>query len=1006
MEGTRRKQRASARPDPVPPPGSGDPEQRYQDLVVHGAAGVLISTIQGQILDCNDAFVAMLGFADKRDVLKLRASELYPFPEDRERFLVALRSRGRLLDHALRLKHVSGQAVDVRVNIFLHEQPDGPAIIQGTYLDVTAHDRARQEHNTLLGSYTALLEHMRDGLLLVVDGKIQYANPAAIALVGTRMVGRKVTDLFERGDRERLTALLRTVRDDADPEPLKVRMNGNENPVVVYAARTIHDGSVAVQLTLQDHSVQQDLEKERQRVQMVEEINQVLRLEIAEHRRTQDQLRHSRRFARSLVDSSLDMIIAADPQGIITEYNPAASIRFGWEQQEVLGQNAIILYADPVQYHHVQEELNLHGVFAGEIRNVTRYGEVFTSFLAASRLYDEDGQFLGAMGVSRDITQMMRDQEALRISEERYRDLFENASDLIQSIDRDGRFEYVNHAWKRTLGYGDHELDAITIHDLVAPEHRQTFKTSFDRMMETGGAGNLDTVLISKSGQPVMLEGTTSTRMQQGRPVAIRTIFRDVTHMHIAREKVQAHEAKLRALFESSEHMFWTVARGMKLTSFNRGYERMIERLYGNEPLEGTDPIRPRRLTAAPDHIRFWEEKYAEAFDGQALRFETDLVDVHGARVSHEFFLSPVFGPDGKVTELFGVGHEITEQKIAEDLVREQAARLKAIFESSANMMIWTLDTSFRITSFNEHFQEVIEKQHGISFKVGDDFVKTMSRRVAGGRYKPLIARYQATLKGKAQQFEVELLDRNGRSIWVENFINPIEVNGRVSEISCLAYGITDRKEAQMEILRSLNEKEVLLKEVHHRVKNNLQVISSILSLQTAHVGDDKRILDLLRDSRDRIRSMSFIHESLYQTKDFSSIDLANYIEGLSRNLMMSYSLTGKVGLNTDLKQVHLVLDQAIPCGLILNELISNALKHAFPDGRAGLINISLETMNELVTIKVSDDGVGVSKEFDMDLHGNLGLELVRTLVDQLDGRIEMGTGPGVSYLLTFERTR
>jgi two-component sensor histidine kinase len=227
-----------------------------------------------------------------------------------------------------------------------------------------------------------------------------------------------------------------------------------------------------------------------------------------------------------------------------------------------------------------------------------------------------------------------------------------------------------------------------------------------------------------------------------------------------------------------------------------------------------------------------------------------------------------------------------------------------------------------------------------------------------------------------------------------------------VREISCLAYGITDRKAAQMELLRSLHEKEVLLKEVHHRVKNNLQVISSILSLQTAHVGDDKRILDLLRDSRDRIRSMSFIHESLYQNKDFSSIDLANYIEGLSRNLMMSYSLTGKIALETDLEPVHLVLDQAIPCGLILNELISNALKHAFPGGRSGAVSITLRSQAGQVSIGIADNGIGLPEGFVLEQDGNLGLELVRTLVEQLDGRITAEGGKGASYLLTFERTK
>jgi len=504
----------------------------------------------------------------------------------------------------------------------------------------------------------------------------------------------------------------------------------------------------------------------------------------------------------------------------------------------------------------------------------------------------------------------------------------------------------------------------------------------------------------------VNVEGNTNVRAVDGRPLATRSIFRDVTSVLEAQASVHQHEAKLKALFESSEHMFWTVDPRIALTSFNRGYANMIERLHGVRPELNVEASRPRRLFASAEYHAFWERKYAEAFSGKALRFETDLQDKDGRRVSNEIFLSPVFDAQGRVQEVFGVGHEVTEQKEAEEMVREQAARLTAIFENSANMMIWTLDRGFRITAFNEHFQRSGQRAIGVRFGVGDDFLRAVMEHVADTRHRPLFSVFEAALQGKHQQFEVELRNHAGRALWVECFLNPISVAGEVVEISCLAYGITDKKEAQKKLLESLHEKEVLLKEVHHRVKNNLQIISSILNLQSAYVGKDPRMLELLRDSQDRIRSMSFIHESLYQNKNFSSIDLADYIDGLSRNLMLSYSLTGKVALEKDLHPVQLGLDQAIPCGLILNELISNALKHAFPGGGAGTIAIGLFTEGSTVRIRVSDDGRGLPDGFDEERDANLGLQLVHTLIGQLDGRIERIKGPGVGYLITFEQLK
>ena len=209
-------------------------------------------------------------------------------------------------------------------------------------------------------------------------------------------------------------------------------------------------------------------------------------------------------------------------------------------------------------------------------------------------------------------------------------------------------------------------------------------------------------------------------------------------------------------------------------------------------------------------------------------------------------------------------------------------------------------------------------------------------------------------------------------------------------------------------MMENLREKEVLLKEVHHRVKNNLQIISSIFSLQRDHVDGDPRALALLLESRNRIHSMSFIHESLYQNKNFNQVDFAHYIDGLCQNLVMSYSLSGKVRLHTELQHIMLDLDKAIPCGLILNELISNALKHAFPEEMEGTITVGLKNQGRTICINVEDDGMGFPANYVGDRDRGLGMELVEMLTEQLAGRVEQSHSSGAagtSYLITFERS-
>ena len=859
-------------------------KHQYDNLVGKNVAGVYRSTLNGAFLECNDAMAHMLGYKDRAELLTLDTRELYFSEADRQRFIEDLTGSGKLINYALILRHKTGRAVHVLENVFMGNENDEQSTIEGTLIDITAYQDAELEQRALMENYRQLVEHVSDGIIIVLSGKVRYANPAAERLtMRSSLTGEGFLDLIHEGDQRRVQRWIEEAPGSGHGPAMEARWvspDGSTRELILTATRIRFEGSEAVQLSLADRREKDRVEQERLRATIAEEVNQVLRHEIDRHRRTQEELGRSKQFARSLVNSSLDCIIAVDRNATITEFNPAASVKFGYEPHEVLGKHASMLYAGSEEHARVLRELDAHGAFAGEVRNVDRDGGVFVSFLSASRLFAEDGSLLGSMGVSRDITKAKEDREKL---------------------------------------------------------HHET--------------------------------------------------------------------AKLRALFESGDHMFWTVDRDIALTSFNQSYSDMVQRLYGIRPEVRTNAFEPRKRFASDAYHRFWEEKYTEAFGGRTMRFETEVKAHDGSTVCNEIFLSPVLAPDGTVDEVFGLGHEVTEQVMAERMVRDRSARLKAIFENSANVMIWTLDRDFKLTAFNEHFHHSNLRGLGIEYKVGDPFIDDMKRRVAGGLWKPIVGHYEAAMRGEPQHFEVELDNGRGRMLWVENFLNPIVVDGRVQEVSCIAHGITDRKDAQRKMQENLHEKEVLLKEVHHRVKNNLQIISSILNLQSSYVGGDKRMLELLRDSQDRVRSMSFIHESLYQTKNFSSIDLGNYIDSLARNLMLSYSLTGKVKLNTDVQKVELGLDQAIPCGLILNELLSNALKHAFPGGEEGVIDLRVLLDGARVSITVADNGVGLPADFHEERSANLGLQLVQTLTEQIDGRIERKPGKGAQWVLTFDRS-
>ncbi|MDO8870684.1 MAG: PAS domain S-box protein [Methanobacteriaceae archaeon] len=212
---------------------------------------------------------------------------------------------------------------------------------------------------------------------------------------------------------------------------------------------------------------------------------------------------------------------------------------------------------------------------------------------------------------------------------------------------------------------------------------------------------------------------------------------------------------------------------------------------------------------------------------------------------------------------------------------------------------------------------------------------------------------------------------------------------------------ITARKTAEEQIIKSLEEKDVLLKEIHHRVKNNLQIISSLLNLQSYHIKDPKD-LEIFKESQIRVKSMALIHEQLYQSENLASINFAEYIKNITSQLFNSYSSpASNITLNLDLQDVNLEIETAIPCGLIINELVSNSLKHAFKNRNKGKISISLNQDSENVVLSISDDGVGFDLE-KMNISDSLGLKLVKTLVKQLDGSLEIKSNEGSSFLISF----
>lgn len=245
-------------------------------------------------------------------------------------------------------------------------------------------------------------------------------------------------------------------------------------------------------------------------------------------------------------------------------------------------------------------------------------------------------------------------------------------------------------------------------------------------------------------------------------------------------------------------------------------------------------------------------------------------------------------------------------------------------------------------------------------------------------------------------------LRKDGSEFPVEIGINPVET-GEGPMILSVILDLSERKQNERRIQAALREKELLLEEVHHRVKNNLQVIHSLLDLQVLKITDPD-VVTMLRDSQNRIRSMSMIHQTLYQSHDFAQVDFQRFLGELLPNLMDSYGMvSGHVAIEVSANNIMLPINEAIPCGLIVNELVSNALKHGFPERRRGTIRVMFgQQTNGELELAISNDGVDIPQEQNLERSGSLGLQLVQLLTRQLRGKLEIRRSNPICFTLRF----
>jgi len=602
--------------------------------------------------------------------------------------------------------------------------------------------------------------------------------------------------------------------------------------------------------------------------------------------------------------------------------------------------------------------------------------------------------------LSRSREDLARDVEARTADfgrrDEELVDFFEHAPLGLSIIGPDGTILRANQTELDLLGYSAAEYVGSNITQVRADA--AAARDFFQRLTDQTTLKDYQSELRCKDGsrRRVLIDAT--LRVGQDGQVQARCFTRDITTQSITDAKLQAYIREVndfRTALDEHALVAITDPRG-RITYANDKFCAISK--YARGELLGCD----HRIINSGHHSKeFMRELWTTIRQGRVWKGEIKNRAKDGSFYWVDTTIVPFLGPDGKPGQYVAISADITARKQAQLEVENISDRLRVATQGSgvgiwdwdlkSNQLIWD-DNMFRLYGIKPDTYPDAHAawQNGLHPDDLQDARRTLINALDG--HRPYNTSFRVVWPDKSvhhiRAHAVVQHDQTGR---------PVRITGT-------NWDITEHRVAEEKVAASLREKEILLKEIHHRVKNNMQVVSSLLNLQSGQIKDEKA-LSAFRESQHRVKSMALLHEKLYQSENLSRINFAEYLDSLLDHLFSSFGARATtVQRRVEVQDVWLSLDTAIPCGLIVNELASNALKYAFADRSCGEIHLAMNRNGEgQYHLWFRDNGCGLPPGFDWRTANSLGLQLVNMLTRQLGGTIECQNQAGAEFHITFK---
>ena len=760
-------------------------------------------------------------------------------------------------------------------------------------------------------------------------------------------------------------------------------------------------------------------------------------IEIAIHRHgTEAKAGESDRHISELTESLSEVIFETDMTGTITFVNQVGLKEFGYTKEQVEGGMTLYDFVPPDKREEIRESIAQAVIDEPSawiaVPGLRRDGSTFPISVRASLIVRE-GVPVGIRGIALNVTEQKRAEQKLEESERQLRELTDALPEIVFETDVDSTFTFLNPMGLGSLGYTEADLKKqLKIEDLIIPADLARARENFRKRLGGTAAVWAEYTVQRKGGGTFPLSIRTTAVIRDGVVVGARGIAVDITERKRAEAALIKSERHIREITDTLPVVVYEADETSRVTFVNATAFDLFG--YTKEELEAGMSILQVVIDAD-------EERARTMFSLRMGEDDVGRLEYTGRRKDGSTFPISVRGApirlDGAVVGVRGIIVDITELKQAEERVEEHTRTIEIL-----NLVMTEGNRAASVQSFagtvTDLTLELLHFDAGTIHIVEDDARRAKLRYVTGLpdtaveaiREIPLneppyaaflvepsplflddheVSRVPQVAELGLKSFAVVPLYRYDEIIGAFNVGSFKRHTFSQAEKELLIaigneVGVVIAKLQTDELIRAaLKERETLLKEIHHRVKNNMQVVSSLLSLHAAQATEPETI-EILNESQRQIRSMALIHEKLYSSGSLAEIDFGDYVKSLVDDLLRMYNVPlGTVTITTDIENVQLGVDTAIHCALIINELVSNSLKYAFPDGRTGDVTVALQRANGVHTLTVADDGVGFPADLDFRATDSLGMQLVTALINQLDGTITLDRTKGTTFIITFK---